>query len=250
MKGGLDRVKILSIWITPKERREIEESAARNGRSLSDHCRVKILCSAPAAAFEKDALEGLRDRGRAVKRLCLEAGEAAAGEGAGAGSLEEAIGFLEGMALTLDRTPPPEQKPRTNCPAKPAWRSKRGRVEPLTARVNVRLGQGEMKEVGEAAEAAGLPVSRYSRRKVLGRVVYARPDLTLVNELSRFGGLMKLVRRERAGVIASLADAARETAAGLISVLAERAEILSGSRAGAGLPSRRDGGMARNGGLQ
>jgi hypothetical protein len=71
--------------------------------------------------------------------------------------------------------------------------------ERLSAVLNIRVAKGERTEVVEQAALAGLTVSAYCRRLVLGRVVTARVDTTIVGELRRLGGLLKLVHTESGG---------------------------------------------------
>jgi hypothetical protein len=69
----------------------------------------------------------------------------------------------------------------------------------LAAVLNIRITAAERAEVVEQAALAGLTVSAYCRRLVLGRVVAARVDTTVVGELRRLGGLLKLVHTESGG---------------------------------------------------
>lgn len=68
--------------------------------------------------------------------------------------------------------------------------------EPVKSRVlGIRLTDDEYARIQEEAEVAGLTASKYMRRRVLGHVVTAHSDLTLINELRRQGGLLKLCMR-------------------------------------------------------
>ena len=69
----------------------------------------------------------------------------------------------------------------------------------LAAVLNIRTTAAERAEVVEQAGLAGLTVSAYCRRLVLGRVVAARVDLTVAAELRRLGGLLKHVHAESGG---------------------------------------------------
>ena len=65
--------------------------------------------------------------------------------------------------------------------------------------INIRLTEAEKCKVTEGATAAGLTVSAYGRRRLLGRVVIADTDLATRRELRRLGGLLKLVHNESDG---------------------------------------------------
>lgn len=69
----------------------------------------------------------------------------------------------------------------------------------LTKVLNVRITAAERADVLEQAALAGLTVSAYCRRLVLGRVVTARVDTTVIGELRRLGGLLKHVHVESGG---------------------------------------------------
>jgi hypothetical protein len=66
-------------------------------------------------------------------------------------------------------------------------------AEPLDAMINVRVTSEEKESVKEAAEMAGLTVSAYARRRVLGRTVLANTDEVMIRELRRLGGLAKAI---------------------------------------------------------
>ena len=63
-------------------------------------------------------------------------------------------------------------------------------ADPLTRRLNVRLTDVEDREV-HAAIAAGLSVSDYARRRILGRHVASAVDASVRAEFSRIGGLIR-----------------------------------------------------------
>lgn len=65
--------------------------------------------------------------------------------------------------------------------------------EPLDHRINIRLTATEKAQLEAQAEAAGLTLSRYGRRRLLGRRVLAQADETVLRELRRLGGLLKHV---------------------------------------------------------
>ena len=78
----------------------------------------------------------------------------------------------------------------------------------LAAVLNIRTTAAERAEVVEQAALAGLTVSAYCRRLVLGRVVAARVDLTVAAELRRLGGLLKFVHIESGGAYSQATAAA------------------------------------------
>ena len=71
----------------------------------------------------------------------------------------------------------------------------------LTAVINTRLTPGEKTEVIEAARTAGLTISAYTRRRLLGRPVIASADRQVVNELRRLGGLLIHVDQRAGGPV-------------------------------------------------
>lgn len=73
-------------------------------------------------------------------------------------------------------------------------------TEPLDAVVNVRFTSAEKAELVEAARIAGLSVSEYARRCMLGRAVVASADAAMIRELRRLGGLLKHVHNQSKGV--------------------------------------------------
>ena len=79
---------------------------------------------------------------------------------------------------------------------------------PLLKVLNVRVTTAERATVVEQARACGLTVSSYCRSLILGRVVTSRTDLTVVNELRRLGGLVKLVHTESRGAYSAATAAA------------------------------------------
>ena len=89
--------------------------------------------------------------------------------------------------------------------------------EQLTHVVNVRLAQRDHAELRAAASAAGMTVSAYCRRRMLGHVVVPHTDLAVIRELRRLGGLVKQVHtqsgglysRQTAAMLADLGDAVR-----------------------------------------
>ena len=70
---------------------------------------------------------------------------------------------------------------------------------PRDAVINIRLTAGEKREATEGATAAGLTISAYGRRRLLGHPIVADTDLATRRELRRLGGLLKLVHNESDG---------------------------------------------------
>ena len=97
------------------------------------------------------------------------------------------------------------------------------RTEQMTAPFQVRLTPTERAELEAAAEAAGVTLSEYIRRRALGRRVVARralTDIQTLNELRRLGGLVKHLALEEVGnpddlrtALAALREAAERVAA-------------------------------------
>lgn len=71
----------------------------------------------------------------------------------------------------------------------------------LTARVNVRLTQGEHQRLRDDAALAGLSVSELVRRRYFGRAIIASSDEATLRELRRLGGLLKHVSNEGGGIV-------------------------------------------------
>lgn len=78
----------------------------------------------------------------------------------------------------------------------------------LTAVVNIRLTAGERAAVTENAETAGLTVSAYCRRLILGRTVHAHVNTAVIRELRRLGGLLKAVHVQSDGAYSASTAAA------------------------------------------
>lgn len=72
--------------------------------------------------------------------------------------------------------------------------------ENLEARLDVRVTKEERQEIQEQAEASGLSVSEYVRRRTLGRRVDSVVEVRMLSELRRQGGLLKKVFNESNGV--------------------------------------------------
>lgn len=87
------------------------------------------------------------------------------------------------------------------APSPPLW-------EQLTHVVNVRLTQRDHAELLAAASAAGMTVSAYCRRRMLGHVVVPHTDLAVIRELRRLGGLVKQIHKQSHGVYSKQTAAA------------------------------------------
>ena len=74
------------------------------------------------------------------------------------------------------------------------------RRENLEARLDVRVTREERQEIQEQAEASGLSVSEYVRRRTLGRRVDSVMDVRMLSELRRQGGLLKKIFSESNGM--------------------------------------------------
>lgn len=69
-------------------------------------------------------------------------------------------------------------------------RPKKHDLEKRDQRLNLRLTLAEVEHLRDQAEAAGLPLSEYARRRVVGHVVVPAPqrvDAALVSEINRVG---------------------------------------------------------------
>ncbi len=95
----------------------------------------------------------------------------------------------------------------------------------LAAVLNIRVSKAERVVIAEQAALAGLTVSAYCRRLILGRVVAARVDTTVVGELRRLGGLAKAMHTASGGAHSE------ETAAAWRAVTAAINRIAGGSSA-------------------
>jgi hypothetical protein len=63
----------------------------------------------------------------------------------------------------------------------------------LTERLDVRVAPAEKAEIRAIAKEAGLAASDLVRLRALGRPVVSRTDATMIRELRRLGGLLKVV---------------------------------------------------------
>ena len=69
----------------------------------------------------------------------------------------------------------------------------------LSARLQCRLTAQEKAHIQEQAHVAGMTLSTYTRRRLLGHRVLANADLTSIRELRRLGGLLKKVHTDSGG---------------------------------------------------
>ena len=72
--------------------------------------------------------------------------------------------------------------------------------ENLEGRIDIRVTREERLEIQEQAEASGLSVSEYVRRRTLGRRVDSVMDIKMLSELRRQGGLLKKIFNESNGM--------------------------------------------------
>jgi hypothetical protein len=68
--------------------------------------------------------------------------------------------------------------------------------EPLDTFINVRVTTEEKQRLRSDAGTAGLSVSAFARRRLMGRPVLAKHDEAVVRELRRMGGLAKHIYLE------------------------------------------------------
>ena len=82
----------------------------------------------------------------------------------------------------------------------------------LDAIAFIRVTGVEKHELSEQARDAGMTLSAYARRRMLGHPVVASTDAAVIRELRRLGGLLKMVHTDSGGAYSS------QTAAALASV--------------------------------
>ena len=63
-----------------------------------------------------------------------------------------------------------------------------------------RLSKNEKRDVADEADKAGMTLSAYCRRRVLGRKINAKTDEQMVRELRRQGGQVKELHNRTGGV--------------------------------------------------
>jgi hypothetical protein len=71
--------------------------------------------------------------------------------------------------------------------------------EELDDKQDFRLTSGEKQRLREEAALAGISVGALVRRRSFGRTVISQVDLTMIGELRRLGGLMKLLHNQSGG---------------------------------------------------
>ena len=59
------------------------------------------------------------------------------------------------------------------------------------SRINLRVTEDELADVKGQAASAGLSLSAYARKRILGMTVTSKVDMKLYNELKKQGGLVK-----------------------------------------------------------
>ena len=74
---------------------------------------------------------------------------------------------------------------------------KRGNLE---GRIDIRVTKEEREGIQEHAEASGLSILEYVRRRTLGRRVDSVTDVRMLSELRRQGGLLKKIFNESKGM--------------------------------------------------
>ncbi len=82
----------------------------------------------------------------------------------------------------------------------------RRKQERSIIRFGMRMSEEESIRLREDAETAGLTMSELARRRILGRPVIADVDATMLRELRRQGGLLKLTSK----LLAQHPDVVRE----------------------------------------
>jgi hypothetical protein len=93
----------------------------------------------------------------------------------------------------------------------------------LTARLDVRVAPGEKARLRAFAREAGLAVSELVRLRALGRPVVSRTDATMIRELRRIGGLLKMVHLDSKGAYSEQTGAAlSDVRAAIARVAAEK----------------------------
>ena len=70
----------------------------------------------------------------------------------------------------------------------------------LETRIEFRVMKEEREKIREQAEASGLSVSEYVRRRALGYRVSSVTDVRMLSELRRQGGLLKKIFAESNGM--------------------------------------------------
>ena len=76
-------------------------------------------------------------------------------------------------------------------------------AEALSEVLRMRLTPEEKQRIRDDAQLAGLTMSEFARRRMLGRTVLASVDMNLVRELRRLGGLLKHAHNESKGAYSS-----------------------------------------------
>jgi hypothetical protein len=88
--------------------------------------------------------------------------------------------------------------------------------------LHLRVAEVEYQKIALDAEAAGLTLSEYMRRRALGQAVVSSVDATMLRELRRQGGLLKHALVETDYVAREEAAAAYNAITALITQIAKR----------------------------
>lgn len=99
----------------------------------------------------------------------------------------------------------------------------RRRKPTLDAIAYVRLSNSEKRRLRDQAAGAGLTLSAYARRRMLGHVVVPAVDAQLIRELRRTGGLLKLTHKQTGGIHRVATAAAIEKVNATIDAIHQRA---------------------------
>lgn len=127
--------------------------------------------------------------------------------------------------MSHDMRPYAGPAPRSACrrACYPDGMPRRPAASSRAAVINIRLTPEERTFLAEQARLAGLTLSAYGRRRLLGHVVMAQADRAAIAELRRLGGLLKhialerpeaLTREERIGLLGRIGAVIDRIAAG------------------------------------
>jgi len=78
------------------------------------------------------------------------------------------------------------------------------RSKPSKYALQARITLDERDYLRDQALSAGIPISEFVRRRVLGKPVASKVDMQMVRELCRLGGLMKHAHNESGGAYSDL----------------------------------------------
>jgi len=94
----------------------------------------------------------------------------------------------------------------------------------LDAIAYVRMTPAEKRRLREQAGGAGLTLSAYARRRMLGHVVVPAVDMQMIRELRRIGGLLKATHLQSRGAHREETAAALGDVRAAIAAIRTRAE--------------------------